>query len=420
MTAAFIIDSIGWTLLHFVWQGAVIGCMTALMLTAMRNASPVLRYRVACLGLMACVLWPAAELALRLQGEGMMTAQMRYADALVSGRAGGSAGLAAFLQAQMGWLVGLWAACAAALTLRMTLGLLWVERAARLQGRDPALQAAVTRLATVFGVAREVRLRLVDNLASPQTAGWWRPVILVPTSLATGMPPDLLEALLAHEMAHIKRLDYLVNLVQHVVEIVFFYHPAVWWISGCIRSEREQIADDLAARHTGSPRTLARALSELERFQFSGHHLAVGADGGDLLTRVRRLIKPAPTALGWSAAFPALGLAAACISIYAQAGVPLALAPVPDQHAMVRFDSCQKPMYPAADLAAQHTGTVTVAFEIDTVGKVAASRVTRSSGHAGLDGAAQRALEKCLFQPARRAGVPVKAWTRVQYVWTLG
>ena len=83
--------------------------------------------------------------------------------------------------------------------------------------------------------------------------------MLVPAVLVTGMPPHLLEALLAHELGHIRRHDYLINLLQNVVEILLFYHPAVWWLSRRIRTEREQIADDFAAHHLGDPRRLALA-----------------------------------------------------------------------------------------------------------------------------------------------------------------
>ena len=120
-----------------------------------------------------------------------------------------------------------WTACTAALALRMALGLWWIGRLANTQGGDAQRQARLPAMALQFGVTRAVRLRVVDNLASPITAGWWRPVVLVPASLMTGMPPDLLEALLAHEMGHVKRLDYLVNLGQNVVETLSFYHPAV-------------------------------------------------------------------------------------------------------------------------------------------------------------------------------------------------
>lgn len=419
MTLAHIIDSIGWTLLHFAWQGTVIGGVTALLLAVLRNGAPALRYNVACAGLLACVLWPASELVLRLQGSAMMTAQMRLADALVSGAGASAGGITAFLQAQMLWIVALWALCAGLMALRLGLGLLWIERSRR-AATDPALQATAARLAAGFGIARKVSVRIVSDLASPQTAGCWRPVILVPASLVTGMPPDLLEALLAHEMAHIKRFDYVVNLAQNLIEIVFFYQPAVWWMSRRIRAERELIADDLAARHTGAPRTLARALSELERLQFAAPQVALAANGGELLLRVKRLVRPDPPLWSWGALLPALGMVAASVSLYAHAAV--ALPPVSaelDQPPLADFRSCDKPEYPAADLAAGHTGTVTLGFQIDRAGKVVASRVRRSSGHAGLDTAARDAIGTCSFTPAMAGGKQVSSWTSVQYVWTL-
>ncbi len=418
MRLAFLIDCVGWTLLHFAWQGVVIGCLTALLLTLMRNASPVARYNVACAGLLACVVWPAAELTLRLQGAGMITAQMQMADAVFSTAGAGPRGVVSWLQGQMLWIVGLWAVCAGLLAARLGLGLLWIERSSRLPAADAALQAMVTRMAHGFGVARQVRLRIVATLDSPQTAGFWRPVILMPASLVTGMPPDLLEALLAHEMAHIRRFDYAVNVVQNVIEIALFYQPAVWWISRRIRAEREQIADDLAARHTGAPRTLARALSELERMQFSSHQLTLAANGGDLLARVKRLVRPDRQALNWTAAMiPAIGLLTACLSLYAHAVTPVAKSF--DRPPVAMFNSCAKPYYPAADLAAGHTGTVRLGLHVDVNGKVIDSRVNRSSGHGALDDTARTAIALCTFQPGLVDGKPVRGWTQVMYVWTL-
>jgi bla regulator protein BlaR1 len=415
-----LIDSVGWTLLHFVWQGALLGIATALALALLRKARPEHRYNVACAALLACVLWPAAELCLRLQGGNMITAQMRFADALLVNAAGvGAGGLLAWLQAQLLWIVGIWALCAVLLTVRMALGLLWIRRTERTQGSHAQLQATLSRMAVSFGVTRMVRLRVVEHLASPLTAGWWRPLVLVPAALVSGMPPELLEALLAHEMAHVRRLDYLVNLGQNVVEILLFYHPAVWWMSGRIRAERELIADDLAARHMAEPRTLARALSELERMQFSGAQLALAANGGDLLARVKRLVRPESPSLNWKAAIPVLGLAAACLGVFAQASVgrqPL----LADQRPRIIFSSCAKPAYPAAALAAQHTGTVTLGFRVDIDGRVIASEVNGSSGHPELDQAARSAIERCVFHPGMQHERPVRAWTQVKYVWTLG
>lgn len=413
------VDAIGWTLLHFVWQGALLGVSTALALALLRRAHAAYRYNVACAALLACVLWPAAELSLRLQGGNMITAQMRFADALLVDAAGvGAGGLLAWLQAQLLWIVGFWALCAALLTVRMAMGLLWIRRTGSSERTDAALQGTLSRLAARFGVRRPVRLRVVEQLASPLTAGWWRPVVLVPGALASGMPHELLEALLAHEMAHVKRLDYLVNLGQNVVEILLFYHPAVWWISGRIRSEREQIADDLAARHTGQPRTLALALSELERIQFSGQHLALGANGGDLLSRVKRLLRPDTEALNWKATAPLLGIAALCLSVFAHASVRHQPT-LADRMPFADFNTCAKPMYPAPALAAGHTGTVTLGFEINVDGRVLTSMVNGSSGHPLLDEAAQSAIQKCSFEAAMKNGKPVRSWTQVKYVWQL-
>jgi bla regulator protein BlaR1 len=417
MTAS-LVTSIGWTLLHFVWQGALIGCVTAVALIALRNARPEQRYALACSALLLCVAWTACELASRIAGGDVGGASLRFVGSVSAAAAQADLGALGWLQAKLSWVVMAWAACAAALALRMALGLWWIGRVANTQAGDAQWQARLSAMALQFGVTRAVRLRVVDNLASPITAGWWRPVVLVPASLMTGMPPDLLEALLAHEMGHVRRFDYLVNLGQNVAETLLFYHPAVWWISGRIRAEREQIADDLAANYLGEPRRLALALSELERFQFSPHHLAQAANGGDLMSRIKRLIRPDAQALNWKAAIPLLGLAATCIAGCAQ--IPTAeKAPAPIIPAMANFASCAKPNYPRESLRNEHTGTVTLNFKISADGKVEDSNINKSSGHPLLDEAAREGISKCQFRPATQGGKPVPAWMHMQYVWTL-
>ncbi len=417
MNAADLVASVGWTLVHFLWQGALIGCATATLLTVLRNRRPESRYLVACTGLFLCLAWPALELALRLQGGGGGggDAMVLFAAGLIAGSPVDE-GWGALLADQLTWIVGTWAVCALAMALRMVAGLLWIERAATHERADPAWQARIERMATQFGIDRAVRLRVVERLGSPITAGWWRPVVLVPASLVSGMPAHLLEALLAHELAHIKRHDYLVNLGQNLVETLLFYHPAVWWISSRIRVEREQIADDHAARILGEPRRLALALSELEKLQFSTHHLAQAANGGDLMSRIKRLVRPDTQALNWKAAIPVLGLVIGAASFAHAAPTPPAKK---DTEAVANFDTCKRPHYPAESIKLQHTGTVTLGFLVGKNGKVKESKVTKSSGHVALDEAAHTALTKCTFKPATAKGKPVEAWTAVQYVWTL-
>ena len=259
---------------------------------------------------------------------------------------------------------------------------------------------------------------MIDGIASPLAAGIWRPVVLVPASLITGMPPELLSALLAHELAHVRRHDYLFNLLQNVIEALLFFHPAVWWISRGVRIEREHIADDFAARQLGEPRRLALALSELERLQFSTHHLAIAANGGDLMSRITRLLRPAPQALNWKAAMPLLALAGACLGIYGQA-VAADTAIKADSRPVLDFSTCAKPQYPAAALQAKQTGTVTLSFQVSAAGKVEDSSVARSSGYPALDEAARSSIAKCSFKPALAAGKAVSSPVQVQYVWTL-
>ncbi|WP_395405732.1 M56 family metallopeptidase [Pseudoduganella sp. UC29_106] len=227
------------------------------------------------------------------------------------------------LRRQLPWLVLLWAGGAALMTLRLSLGLQWVK-ARTLPGHyhaDPQWQARLNVLAQRFGLRRKVRLGVSDDeLDGPMTAGVLKPIVLLPASLLSGLPPDLIEALLAHELAHIKRHDYLVNLAQSAIEIVLFYHPVVWMLSKHIRIEREEIADDLAASTLGEPRRLALALSELDKFQFSTSHFAApAAHGGDLMSRIKRLLRPDAEPLSWKLAAPLLGLCTACVVLYAHA-----------------------------------------------------------------------------------------------------
>jgi D-alanyl-D-alanine endopeptidase (penicillin-binding protein 7) len=179
MTAAGFVEAVGWTLVNFTWQGALIACETALHLVLLRNASARARYAAACTGLLLCLLWPAASLWMRLSDD--PATESGVAIMLVGAGAGSPSNLgwAGLLGMHLAWIVGAWALCALFLALRMGAGLVWVKRATAHGTCDPAWQARLDGLATRFGLERQVRLRIVANLSSPVTAGWWRPVVLV-------------------------------------------------------------------------------------------------------------------------------------------------------------------------------------------------------------------------------------------------
>lgn len=334
MSDAAFVPVLARVLVDFIWQGALVGLLAWLALTLLRNARPQLRYAVACVALLACALLPIARfvLAIGAVGDAPMPAggpSMAIPDLAAATQtlhAGDVFTLPTPPQASMAWLVALWASGAGLLSLRMLGGALWLHRLCR-DARNEAgpWQARVDDLARRLGVRRPVALRLVADGDSPATAGWWRPVILLPAAVTMHMPADLLEALLAHELAHVRRHDYLVNLLQRLVETLLFYHPVVWWLSHRIRIERELVADDLAATALGDGRRLAVALATLDRLAaaprspFPLPAFAQAAHGGHLMSRIQRLVRPSRRAIGGAVLPPLLGLAVAAGAFYAHA-----------------------------------------------------------------------------------------------------
>ena len=136
------------------------------------------------------------------------------------------------------------------------------------------------------------------------------------------------------------------------------------------------------------------------------------------MSRIKRLVRPDTQALNWKAAIPVLGLAAACMAMYANAA-PAKQAGPAHTNPGLNFASCAKPHYPADDLAARHTGTVEMGFLVTPDGTVAESKVEKSSGYGGLDEAAIGAIKMCSFKPATLAGKPVQEWAKIKYVWTV-
>ncbi len=241
-----------------------------------------------------------------------------------------------------GWLPMLmtaWLAGVALLTLRLFSGWLWVQRL-KTHGASAAtasVEALASRLVRRLHITRTVRFLQSTLVDVPTVIGCIRPVVLLPASALSGLTPQQLEAILAHELAHIRRHDYLVNLLQTVVETLLFYHPAVWWVSRRIRVERENCCDDLAVSLCGDPVAYAAALAELETSRGRGQ-LVLAATGGSLLDRVRRLLgapSHAGRAPGWLAAAVAtlliVGISAGVLSrdiVVADAAIPSSIASV--------------------------------------------------------------------------------------------
>lgn len=272
----------GWTLVHFLWQGTVIAVLLAAARgIAGRNLTPRARYAMACLALGLMAIAPLATfLAAGGPGVGALPVPIWRA----------SGGVA--WERTLAWLVVVWLCGAAVFSVRLIGG--WrLTRRLRTVAVRPApheWRQALDDLIRRMRVSAPVRLLISSRVAVPVVVGWLRPVILMPAAALTGLPIEQVQALLAHELAHIFRHDYLVNILQNVVEALLFYHPAVWWVSGQIRAERELCCDDLAVAACGDVLAYAYALAELDSGRRAGLRAAVAADGGSLLQRIRRLL----------------------------------------------------------------------------------------------------------------------------------
>ena len=178
-------------------------------------------------------------------------------------------------------------------------------------------QHRLDQLSARLRVTKSVALLETCFAEAPVVIGCLRPVILFPVGLLAGMPASQIEAILLHELAHIRRRDYLANLLQTVVEGFLFYHPAVWWISSVIRTERENCCDDLVVAINGNAHEYATALTALEETRWAANQAALAATGGVLMKRIRRLLYPKES----PRAFLTPVLSAGMLIIVASAGV---------------------------------------------------------------------------------------------------
>jgi beta-lactamase regulating signal transducer with metallopeptidase domain len=306
------IDVAGWTLLHFIWQGAAIAVAAAIGLRLLRAAGPSIRYGLAGAAMVAMLVAPAAT-ATRLAAAApvvmapISTSAIRLAPTLSSDAAPHNEAMtspgrnavprALRLEAVLPVIVMLWLAGVALLQLRL-LGGWWHVKGlhrASLASIPSEWQARVETLAMRLGVQQLVRIVEARAVDIPSVIGWWRPIILLPIGALAGLTPTQADAILVHELAHIRRHDYLANALQHVAETLLFYHPAVWWISRRMRIEREHCCDAVVVRMCGDPIDYAVALVELEAGRSARPALAVAATDGSLVQRIRLLLGAKPS-----------------------------------------------------------------------------------------------------------------------------
>jgi uncharacterized protein (TIGR03435 family) len=299
------VERLGMTLLHFLWQGLLIAIVYAgARRSVARTSSPQTRYLLACAALAAMIAAPFGSWELMAPSNASPEAIYRIRSTPQVASAAGIATTTTLpdsVRATMSsvqseqflfWVVMVWLAGAMVFWVRLAGG--WVV-AARMRSMlvrraPPEWQETLGKLGAQIGLSRPARLLVSALVQVPTVVGWLRPVVLVPVGALGGLPAAHLEALLLHELAHIRRHDYLINILQSVAESLLFYHPAVWWVSGHIRAERELCCDDVAVSISGDVLTYARALAQLEAYRPTDPGVAMAANGGSLVDRIARLL----------------------------------------------------------------------------------------------------------------------------------
>jgi uncharacterized protein (TIGR03435 family) len=332
------VERLGWTLVHFLWQGLSIAVLyTAARRGVVRRSNPNARYVLACValtGMMAAPLltWGLMrpsdanpDAAYRIRGSPPAASIDVATTPATTLPASVRATVADMQPAQvLSWVVMVWLAGAVVFWVRLAGG--WTV-AARMRSMlvrraPPEWQETLRKLGSRIGLSRPVQLLVSALVQVPTVVGWLRPVILVPVGALSGLPAEHLEALLLHELAHIRRHDYLVNILQSVAEALLFYHPAVWWVSGHIRAERELCCDDMVVSVSGDPLMYARALAQLESHRPAHLGAALAANGRSLADRIARLLgqsRPAVrTGLGPGVIAVAILLLAATYGLFGQ------------------------------------------------------------------------------------------------------
>ncbi|MGH3626900.1 MAG: M56 family metallopeptidase, partial [Sciscionella sp.] len=274
---------LGWTLIHFLWQGACAGAIYAVLRYLLRSHTPTARYHLAMFTLAVLAVMPVVTLIHLISSVPVAPARNQdlvpfLSSALFSQHSAAqsvSAGATVLettkglLQGLAPWAVPFWLFGVMVMSLRVWRG--WKQarflRHTAIFSSLPTWKVSVDRLQDILGIHRVVRLAVSAGVTVPSVIGWLKPIILIPPSVLTGLTPLQMELILAHELAHIRRQDYLWNLLQLFVDTLLFYHPVVRWVSRHARMEREQCCDDIVVSLNGDTLNYARALTELERLR---------------------------------------------------------------------------------------------------------------------------------------------------------
>lgn len=311
-----LIEAIGWTIVHSIWQGAAIALLLTILLLVLKNMSAQIKYFLSFAALLGICVWAAYTFANSYQYakekqvlKNQMVSDPGYLKSVLNANNSKTAITAnyqgniniktlktrAFFQQNFYLIFSIWIIGMAIFILRLITGLLYTHRL-RKHHISPIPEIWIQK---IEAFAKQMKLkRKVEAFFSPLTnvpltLGTIKPIILFPVSAFTGLTSKEIEAIIAHELAHVMRNDYFFNIIQSIIELVFFYHPAVWFLSRQIRVERENSCDNIAIQITGDKNNYIRTLAAMQIKQTQAFHVSLAFSGnkGSVLHRIKRLQK---------------------------------------------------------------------------------------------------------------------------------
>jgi beta-lactamase regulating signal transducer with metallopeptidase domain len=322
-------QAIGWALLHLLWQGVLVAAILAAALALLQRQSANARYLASCGALMLLVALAAAtayraydartyavtsapatsaieEVSSSSDDPSVTPARSETAAPPESSWSEALAPIVTFTNAHLSQIVAIWLAGVLILSTRLIFGWIGAHRLTQNRSHRAAehWKHSLDQIAAKLRLRRSITLLESAAVQVPTVVGWLRPVVLLPAASLSGLSVQQIEMVLAHELAHVRRHDFIVNLMQSVVETLLFYHPAVWWISRQIRVEREHCCDDLAVAVFGDPVQYARALTRFEELRLDSQTV-VAANGGSLFERIHRLVVARAESANWSSRWAA-------------------------------------------------------------------------------------------------------------------
>jgi len=321
MKTSFLLEAIGWTLIHSLWQAALVFVIASAITKFSKNAS--IRYVVNCFGLLF-LLFSSLITFLTLNpkttsqplaSNGAWLMPVNHADHSVTELPNG----ASWISEHMHWLVLLWLVGMIAFTARLIIGYIFVNklrRSAVIIEND--WNQLLSKLSGQLHIRSLIQLAESKLISTPMAIGYLKPMILIPAGMFTGLSISEIESIFIHELAHIKRNDFIVNVAQCVIEIIFFFNPFVWFISQRIRAEREYCCDDIVLRMDVTSANYSTALIKVAEFR-NQQMLALSAAGSknELFNRIKRIMEKSTTkTLAWNKLAPAilLGVGLLCAS----------------------------------------------------------------------------------------------------------